>query len=211
MAVTGADRRCPSEVWAAGRRPCRKRDGKRSMCGMVRKVRCWSRWSGRWCKRRTEGRVSAVPETLVVFREEQADGTWKHDYLLSNEVLTTTVEEWARVYKAQHRIEEMLHRAKGQAGLADYQVRTWEGWHHHQTLALIATWFLTEETRRKKNPDAGADGPAGAEDDRPALEPSVRLRPIKPHRADHEPSLGSQRASAILSLETTQLLAAPKV
>ncbi len=160
---------------------------------------------------RTEGRVSAVPETLVVFREQQVDGTWKHDYLLSNEVLTTTVEEWARVYKAQHRIEEMLHRAKGQAGLADYQVRTWEGWHHHQTLALIATWFLTEETRRKKNPDAGADGPAGAEDDRPALEPSVRLRPIEPHRADHEPSLGSQRASAILSLETTQLLAAPKV
>lgn len=160
---------------------------------------------------RTEGRVSAVPETLVVFREKQADGTWKHDYLLSNEVLTTTVEEFARVFKAQHRIEEMLHRAKGQAGLADYQVRTWEGWHHHQTLALIATWFLTEETRRGKNLDAGADGPAGTVDDRPALEPSVRLRPIEPHRADHEPSLGSQRASAILSLETTQLLGAPKV
>jgi SRSO17 transposase len=160
---------------------------------------------------RTEGRVSAVPETLVVFREEQADGTWKHDYLLSNEVLTTTVEEFARVFKAQHRIEEMLHRAKGQAGLADYQVRTWEGWHHHQALALIATWFLTEETRRGKNPDAGADGPASTEYDRPALEPSVRLRPIEPHPVDHEPSLGSQRASAILSLETTQLLAASKV
>jgi SRSO17 transposase len=160
---------------------------------------------------RTAGRVSAVPETLVVFREEQADGTWKHDYLLSNEVLTTTVEEFARVFKAQHRIEEMLHRAKGEAGLADYQVRTWEGWHHHQTLALIATWFLTEETRRGKNPDTGADSPTGAEDDRPALEPSVRLRPIEPDPADHEPSLGAQRTSAILPLETTQLLAASKV
>ena len=45
---------------------------------------------------RTEGRVSDVPETLVVFREEQADGTWKHDYLLSDAVLTTAVEEFAR-------------------------------------------------------------------------------------------------------------------
>ncbi len=65
---------------------------------------------------RTEGRVSDVPETLVLFREAQADGTWKHDYLLSNEVLTTAVEEFARVFKAQHRIEELLQRAKGQAG-----------------------------------------------------------------------------------------------
>jgi hypothetical protein len=72
------------------------------------------------------------------------------------------VADFARVFKAQPRIEECLQRAKGEAGLADYQVRTWEGWHHHQTLSLLATWFLTQETRRGKNPDAGADGPAGA-------------------------------------------------
>jgi hypothetical protein len=36
-------------------------------------------------------------------------------------------------------------RAKGKAGLADYHVRTWEGWHHHQTSALLATWFLTKK------------------------------------------------------------------
>src|SRR6201981_1205879 len=67
----------------------------------------------------------------------------------------------ARVFKAQHRIEESLKRAKGEAGLADYQVRTWEGWHHHQTLSLIATWFLTQETRRGKNTDARPDRAAG--------------------------------------------------
>jgi len=33
---------------------------------------------------RTEGRVSDVPELLVVFRERQGDGSCKHDYLLSN-------------------------------------------------------------------------------------------------------------------------------
>src|SRR5215468_7433254 len=121
---------------------------------------------------RTEGRVSDVAELLVVFRERQGDGSWKHDYLLSNAALGTPVAEFARVFKAQHRIEECLQRAKGEAGLADYQVRTWEGWHHHQTLSLLATWFLTQETMRGKNPDPGADGPAGAGDDRRFAQPA---------------------------------------
>jgi hypothetical protein len=30
----------------------------------------------------------------------------------------------------------------------EYQVRTWEGWHHHMTLSLIAVWFLIGETHR---------------------------------------------------------------
>ena len=29
-----------------------------------------------------------------------------------------------------------------------YQVRTWEGWHHHMALTLIAVWFLMSETHR---------------------------------------------------------------
>jgi SRSO17 transposase len=76
---------------------------------------------------RTEGRVSGVAEVLVVFRERQGDGAWKHDYLLSNAPLTTPLAEYARVFKAEHRVEECLQRAKGEAGLADYEVRTWRG------------------------------------------------------------------------------------
>jgi SRSO17 transposase len=106
---------------------------------------------------RTEGRVSDVAEVLVVFRERQGDGTWKHDYLLSNAPLATPLGEFARVFKAQHRVEECLQRAKGEAGLADYEVRTWRGWYHHQALALTATWFLTMETQRGKKMDPGLD------------------------------------------------------
>jgi SRSO17 transposase len=54
----------------------------------------------------------------------------------------------ARHKVAAHRVEECLQRAKSEAGLADYQVRTWIGWHHHQTFSLIAAWFLTQEKRR---------------------------------------------------------------
>jgi hypothetical protein len=42
---------------------------------------------------RTEGEPSDVSEILVVFRERQGDGTWKHDYLLSNAQLATSLAE----------------------------------------------------------------------------------------------------------------------
>ena len=160
---------------------------------------------------RTEGRVSDVAERLVVFRERQGDGIWKHDYLLSNAVLGTPVAEFARVFKAQHRIEECLQRAKGEAGLADYQVRTWEGWHHHQTLSLLATWFLTQETRRGKNPDTGADGAAGAGDDRRLTEPRAGLSSAGADSPHDEPPIETQRRSTTLSLATTQPLATAAV
>jgi SRSO17 transposase len=101
-----------------------------------------------------------ITETLVVIRERQADGTMKHDYYLSNAPHSTPLAEFGRVSKAAHRIEECFERAKGEAGLADYEVRTWRGWHHHQTLSLLATWFLTQETRRGKKRHAGDHRPS---------------------------------------------------
>jgi len=34
-----------------------------------------------------------------------------------------------------------------------YQVRTWEGWHHHMALSLMAVWFLIG----RNAPGAGVD------------------------------------------------------
>jgi SRSO17 transposase len=157
---------------------------------------------------KTEGKVSDVGESLLVFREQQADGTWKHDYLLSNEIAGDPPGEMAWVYQAEHRIEECLKTAKGEAGLADYQVRTWKGWHHHMALSLLATWFLAEEARRGKNPHPRADGAAGAGADRRAAQPRIEsphLRPDAPHR--HPPS-EAQRGGPPLPLAATQVLAA---
>jgi len=105
-------------------------------------------------------------EVLFVTRERQADGTFKHDYYLSNAAPKVPLQELARVAKAAHRVEDGLKRAKGEAGLGDYQVRTWRAWHHHQTLALLAAWFLNQETRRGKNPDPCAEHTAPAPTDR---------------------------------------------
>jgi hypothetical protein len=99
---------------------------------------------------RDEDRCVGPEETLVVTRSREEDGTWKYDYYLSNAPRDTPVAAFARVAKAEHRIEECLQRAKGEAGLADYEVRTWAGWYHHQALSLLATWFLVGETLRGK-------------------------------------------------------------
>jgi SRSO17 transposase len=157
---------------------------------------------------RAEGRVCEAAETLVVFRERQADGASKHDYLLSNSVLEAPLGEFARVFKAQHRIEECLQRAKGEAGLGDYQVRTWRGWHHHQALSLLATWFLTQEARRGKNTDACSDGAAGAGAPRRAAKPAVAGPPRRPRPPHHESAAAPQRGGPPVPLAATQPLAA---
>ena len=156
---------------------------------------------------RTEGKASDVAESLLVFREEQGDGSWKHDYLLSNEIAANPPVEVAWVYKAEHRIEECLKRGKSEAGLADYQVRTWEGWQHHVCLSLLAAWFLTEEARRGKNTDAGPDGARAARDDSRGARAGAegpRPRTHPPHR---EPPVAPQRGGPALPLATTQTLA----
>jgi SRSO17 transposase len=157
---------------------------------------------------RTEGRPSDVAELLVVFRERQADGTWKHDYMLAHGPLGTPLAEFARVIKAGHRIEECLQRAKGEAGLADYQVRTWEGWHHHQALALLATWFLTGETRRGKKADAGTDGAAVGHGDWQAIGAAIGQRSAGAAAEEHDSAFAPQRGGPALPLEATQPLAA---
>ena len=103
---------------------------------------------------RTDTGGTGPDEILFVTRERQVDATYKHDYYFSNATDDVPLAEFARVAKAAHRIEECFRRGKGEAGLADYQVRNWIAWHHHQTLSLLAAWFLNKETRagKKKTP-----------------------------------------------------------
>jgi SRSO17 transposase len=152
---------------------------------------------------RADKRVSDAAEVLVAVRERQPDGSWKHDYLLSNAPPETTAAEFARVLKAHHRVEEALKRAKGEAGLGDYQVRTWGGWHHHQALSLVAAWFLSQEARRGKKADPGPDRAAGPAGHRAGAAPAGRVRPPDPGAADNGAVATAERGSSVLSLEAT--------
>lgn len=110
-------------------------------------------------KRRVEtgrARPTRAAEVLVVIRYRDRDRqVVKTDYYLSNADEQTPVAEFCRVAKAEHRVEECFQRGKSQTGLADYEVRNWIGWQHHQTLSLLASWFVNVETRRAEKKDAG--------------------------------------------------------
>ena len=147
---------------------------------------------------RTETGGEGPDELLFITRELQADRTYKLDYYLSNAEAATPLAELARVAKAEHRIEECLERAKGEAGLGDYQVRNWPGWHRHQTLSLLAAWFLTEETRRGKNPDPRADVAAVEAADRGSDRGLARRQRAGQAVPPQHPLAAPQRAGAVL-------------
>lgn len=140
-------------------------------------------------------------EILVVVRERQGDGTLKHDYYLSNAPCETPLVEFARVCKAEHRVEECLQRAKSESGLADYEVRTWRGWHHHQALSLVATWFLTREARRGKKIHARHHGPASSHDTGFLAASETPLRSSRSYLPTNHPSAATERNREILLLE----------
>jgi SRSO17 transposase len=147
---------------------------------------------------RTSTGGTGPEELLFVTREQQADHTYKMDSYLSNADPETPLWELARVAKAAHRIEECLERAKGEAGLADYQVRNWRAWHHHQTLSLLAAWFLNQETRRGKNPDPRADLTPVAPPDRGAHRGTPQRERAVFALSPQHPVVAAQRTSQAL-------------
>lgn len=137
-------------------------------------------------KRRVIAKIDrkvGLEETLVVTRCVDEEGRVKHDYYLSNASAETPLNEFARVANAAHRIEQCIQRSKSEAGMADYQVRTWLGWHHHITLSLIATWFLVQEARRGKKMDTGHHSSPDPQTSRPDLSRRLRMRHPRSNRA----------------------------
>jgi SRSO17 transposase len=54
----------------------------------------------------------------------------------------TPLEEMVWAAGARWTVEECFEAAKGEVGLDEYEVRRWDGWYRHITLALLAMAFL---------------------------------------------------------------------
>jgi SRSO17 transposase len=156
------------------------------------------------CRVRTKSnrRNMKYDETLVIIRALDEQGATKYDFYLSNAPRDTPAKEFARVALAAHRIEEAIKRGKSEAGLSHYEVRNWLGWHHHQTLSLIATWFLVREAQRGKKMDAGHHGPANPRRHRDAPASPVLLRHTQRHRRQQNPPSEAKRRSQVLSSQS---------
>jgi SRSO17 transposase len=80
-------------------------------------------------------------------------------YYVSNGGAETTREVLALVAWSRHRVEEFLEDAKSYLGMAQYETRSWVGWHHHMTLVGLAHLFVTLMRLRlkKKTPKLTLD------------------------------------------------------
>ncbi len=105
-------------------------------------------------------------ETWVLLRRN-VDGS-ELKYYLSNAPAQTPLVTMAWVSAMRWPIETDFATYKGQTGLDEYEVRSWPGWHHHITLALLAGAFLLHleqdwgEQAAAGDPGAGQPGRAGA-------------------------------------------------
>jgi SRSO17 transposase len=100
-------------------------------------ARVWVRPVWLW-----DGQGGEVRARLLVVRQE-ADGTFK--YSLSNAAPQTSWERLAFMQTQRYWIEHSFGEAKGQLGLAHYEVRGWRGWHHHIALVALAQLFTVKE------------------------------------------------------------------
>jgi hypothetical protein len=54
----------------------------------------------------------------------------------------TALRTLVRVAGQRWRIEQSFELAKGEGGLDEYEVRRWDGWYRHMTLAMFALAYL---------------------------------------------------------------------
>jgi SRSO17 transposase len=59
-------------------------------------------------------------------------------------------------------VEECFEAAKQEVGLADYEVRSWRGWHRHVTLAMLALALLAGLRAALNAAKGGGASPAGS-------------------------------------------------
>lgn len=66
----------------------------------------------------------------------------KVKFYLSNAPTTCPLHEFVRVSGLRWPVETALEEAQGEVGMAHYETRTWDGWHHHMTHSILAHLFL---------------------------------------------------------------------
>ena len=80
---------------------------------------------------------------LIVRREVGSPKTLK--YTLSNAPPDTPRLRLAQMQGQRYWVERAFEDAKGECGLADYQVLSWQSWHHHVTMVMLAMLFIAEQ------------------------------------------------------------------
>jgi SRSO17 transposase len=114
------------------------------------------RWAQQRVREIRDGVLGAERELLL---RTNPDGTELRHYL-ANTPAGVSLLVLGRIASARWTIETGFEQAKGEAGLDEYEVRSWAGWHHHIILALLASLFLLQVRLDWGGKPAPVDDPA---------------------------------------------------
>lgn len=82
--------------------------------------------------------------TLVI--TQTMDGRQETKYSFSNGGADQyTPREYAYFQCQRYWVERTFDDAKNELGMSDYQVRKWNGWHHHHSLVFMAGMYLLQQ------------------------------------------------------------------
>ncbi len=124
------------------------------------------------------------PESWLILRRTLGPRP-EFKYYLSNAPATIPLRTLVWLSGLRWPIERAFQECKGELGMDHYETRTWRGWHHHQTLIMLAHHFLVRlRLRLKKNRAHHPASVSAAQRDRP----SSSLRSTRGHRASAPPS-----------------------
>jgi SRSO17 transposase len=84
----------------------------------------------------------AGPPVLLLVRRS-LEPTPEVKYYISNADASTSLKALAEVACTRHAVEDYFEDAKSYLGMAQYETRSWVGWHHHMSLVAMAHLFIT--------------------------------------------------------------------
>ena len=94
------------------------------------------------CLRVTESRANLPVTELWLIIRRNLDDPSIIKYYFSNAPVGTPLNEFVRLSGMRWPIETIFEEAKGEAGMDHYEMRSWQGWHHHMLLVSLAHHFL---------------------------------------------------------------------
>jgi SRSO17 transposase len=125
----------PSESWQT----LQVRQGaKGPLCFEFAAVRVWAM------------RHSAAGPPIWLLVRRSLEATPEIKYYVSNGDAATPLGVLAQVACTRHEVEDYFEDAKSYLGMAQYETRSWIGWHHHMSLVGLAHLFITLTRRALK-------------------------------------------------------------
>jgi len=91
------------------------------------------------------------PSSVLTVGRDSGEGRLRDDQIQPQQRPgNTSLSRLAYMQRQRYWVERAFQEAKNEAGLDEYQARSWQAWHHHIALVMMALLFLLRERQLQK-------------------------------------------------------------